>query len=104
MLQPSNRPTVQPSLMSSEGLVALLLPGMTLNATIFPAFPFPTITADFTRLVLGRNGASPALAARRMGVYVDLLDEILTAEPAWHAERRIVIAHSFGGMLALAWW
>ena len=90
--------------MPPDGPVALLLPGMTLNATIFPALPFPTITADFTELVLGPDGASPTLAARRMGLYADLLDERLTAEPAWSAGRRIVIAHSFGGMLALTWW
>jgi len=40
-----------------------------------------------------------------MGVYVDLLDQKLATDAAWQrAERRIVVAHSFGGMLALAWW
>jgi pimeloyl-ACP methyl ester carboxylesterase len=38
-----------------------------------------------------------------MEVYRALLDELLVDTPSWNARRRIVIAHSFGGMLAL-WW
>jgi len=84
--------------------VALLLPGMSLNATIFPTLPCPAVSVDFNTLVLGPDGASPELTRRRMGVFVDLLDQRLAAMPAWAAEPRIVVAHSFGGMLALAWW
>jgi pimeloyl-ACP methyl ester carboxylesterase len=84
--------------------VVLLLPGMTLNATIFPPLDLPTVSIDFTRLVLGPDGASPELAARRIGMYADFLSERLRREAAWNALRRIVVAHSFGGMLALAWW
>jgi len=86
-------------------MVVLLLPGMSLNATIFPPLDIPTVTADFTRLVLGPDGSSPDLLARRMGVYVDLLDRELDARAEWKsADRRIVVGHSFGGMLAMAWW
>lgn len=84
--------------------VALLLPGMSLNATIFPPLDVSTLTTDFSRLVLGPDGSSPDLLDRRIGLYVDLLDRALAAEPAWQAPRRIVVGHSFGGMLALSWW
>lgn len=82
--------------------VALLLPGMTLNATVFPDLGVPAVSADFTRLVVGEDGWSPELASRRMRFYADLLAARLRGEPAWGAERRIVVGHSFGGMLALA--
>jgi pimeloyl-ACP methyl ester carboxylesterase len=84
--------------------VALLLPGMTLNATIFPPLDLPTIPVDFNTLALGSDGSTPALLARRMGLYVDLLDRRLEGQPAWNNPRRIIVAHSFGGMLALTWW
>src|SRR6185436_4833979 len=77
---------------------------MTLNETIFPALAFPSIAVDFTTLVLGPDGVTPDLRSRKIGVYVDLLDQRLTTQARWHAPRRIVVAHSFGGMLALAWW
>jgi len=84
--------------------VALLLPGMTLNASIFPELGVPTVAVDFTRLVVGRDGWSEELERKRMGFYVARLAERLAAEPAWTAaRRRIVVAHSFGGFLALAW-
>ena len=83
----------------------LLLPGMTLNASIFPKLDVPTIDVDFTRMVLGPRGSSPSLLERRMALYVERLDERLNAEEAWQqASRRIVVGHSFGGMLTLAWW
>ena len=84
--------------------VALLLPGMTLNATIFSPLGLPTVSIDFTRLVLGPDGSSPELAQRRIGVYADFLSGRLGEEQAWATRPRIVVAHSFGGMLALAWW
>ncbi len=77
---------------------------MTLNETIFPALPFPSVSVDFTTLALGADGVTPDLRSRRIGVYVDLLNRRLSGNKAWEAERRIVVAHSFGGMLALAWW
>ena len=84
--------------------VALLLPGMTLNASIFPDLGLPAVAVDFTRLVVGTDGWSPELARRRIGFYVERLGERLAAEPAWTAaRRRIVVAHSFGGFLALPW-
>lgn len=84
--------------------IGLVLPGMTLNETVFPALPLDTITIDFTTLVLGPDGSSPDLEARGMGVYCDLLTERLERDARWTgSETRIVVAHSFGGMLALAW-
>lgn len=84
--------------------VLLLLPGMTLNASIFPDFGIPALSVDFTRLVVGSDGWSAELEAKRMGFYVERLVERLRGEPQWKsAGRRVVVAHSFGGFLALAW-
>jgi len=84
--------------------VLLLLPGMTLNASIFPDFGTPALSVDFTRLVVGADGWSAELDAKRMGFYVERLAERLRGEPLWmSARRRVVVAHSFGGFLALAW-
>ncbi len=82
----------------------LLLPGMTLNASVFPDLGLPTIGVDFTKLVVGPDGWSPELEAKRMGFYVERLAERLRGEAVWTAaRRRVVLAHSFGGLLALAW-
>jgi len=84
--------------------VVLLLPGMTLNASIFPDFGMRSVTADFTKLVVGSAGWSEELARKRMGFYVERLRERLRCDPTWSgAARRVVVAHSFGGLLALAW-
>jgi pimeloyl-ACP methyl ester carboxylesterase len=83
--------------------VALLLPGMTLNETAFPDLEMPTVSPDFSRLAVGRDGSSPELLAQRMDFYSALLDELLQACEDWQADTRLVIAHSFGGMLALRW-
>ncbi len=91
---------------SPGGAVALLLPGMSLNATIFPSLSVPTISADFARFDASHEALRPArdgVGNPLMEAYVDVLDD-LESEPLWHsAERRIVVAHSFGAMLALAW-
>ncbi|HWP37135.1 MAG TPA: alpha/beta hydrolase, partial [Gemmatimonadales bacterium] len=63
-----------------------------------------TVAVDFTRLALSDDGWTLELERRRMSLYVDLLVQRLEAEATWMAaERRVVVAHSFGGMLALAW-
>jgi pimeloyl-ACP methyl ester carboxylesterase len=85
-------------------MIALLLPGMTLNASVFPSLPCATIACDFNDLVLSPDGDTPELRRRRMLLYADLLDRRLAAEPAWRDGPRLVVAHSFGGMLALTWW
>src|SRR5437764_2139505 len=77
---------------------------MTLNSTIFPPLDLPTVSIDFTQLVLGPDGSSPELLRLRIGIYTDFVNQRLRGENAWKASRRIVVAHSFGGMLALAWW
>jgi pimeloyl-ACP methyl ester carboxylesterase len=84
--------------------VVLLLPGMTLNASVFPDLGMRTVTMDFTKLVVSATGWSEELAAERMGFYVERLRERLHADAVWAAAaRRVVVAHSFGGFLALAW-
>lgn len=84
--------------------VVLLLPGMTLNASIFPHFGVPAVGVDFTRLVVGPDGWSAELEARRMDFYVERLVARLRGESRWtDARRRVVVGHSFGGFLALAW-
>lgn len=90
--------------MTSQPSITLLLPGMSLNATIFPALDSPVIGIDFTRLVLGPDGSSPDLLRRRLGLYGHLLDTELGSHAAWQRPRRIVVGHSFGGMLAMTWW
>ena len=73
----------------------LLLPGMSLNATLFPRFDVPTVAPDFNR--------SAPRPDRRMEPYLERVDE-LAAQQAWaRAARRVIVGHSFGGMLALAW-
>ncbi len=86
-----------------ESWTALLLPGMTLNHTIFPSLDLPIVAPDFNRVQFGEDGSSQEITDRGVGVYADLLDEILGQTDEWDAERKIVVAHSFGGMLALSW-
>jgi pimeloyl-ACP methyl ester carboxylesterase len=78
---------------------------MTLNASIFPELSMPRVEVDFTTLALSQDGALPAppRPGGGMEVYRGLLDDLLVNTPSWAARRRIVVAHSFGGMLAL-WW
>lgn len=84
--------------------VVLLLPGMTLNASVFPDVGMRAVTVDFTKLVASSTGWSAELGSQRMGFYVERLRERLRREPSWiQARRRLVVAHSFGGFLALAW-
>jgi pimeloyl-ACP methyl ester carboxylesterase len=82
----------------------LLLPGMTLNASVFPDLGRPTVAVDFAKLVVGPEGSSPDLEAQRMNFYVERLRERLAASSLWRqARRRVAVGHSFGGFLALAW-
>ena len=78
--------------------VALLLPGMTLNGSIMPPLPLEAFAVDFTQWV-------PGLPDERitMGLYAARLRDVLARELLWRRQRRIVVAHSFGGMLALQW-
>ena len=87
----------------NERSAALLLPGMSLNASIFPELDMPTVTPDLNRLDLGENGVTPELVRDGFGVYVRLLEEELAGSRCWRDARRLVVAHSFGGMLALLW-
>lgn len=83
--------------------VALLLPGMSLNASIFPDLGMPAIAPDLSHIDLGTDGVTTELRADGFAVYQRLLDESLESSHAWEETRRIVVGHSFGGMLALRW-
>ena len=83
--------------------VVLALPGMTLNATIFPNLGAPRIDLDFATLVVSPDGEPPQARGKGMDLYADLLDAQLERDERWGAARRVVVGHSFGGMLAL-WW
>ena len=73
--------------------VVLLLPGMTLNASVFPDIGLPSITMDFTRLVVSPTGWSEELAAKRMGFYVERLRDRLGGDAIWTgAARHVVVA------------
>jgi pimeloyl-ACP methyl ester carboxylesterase len=77
---------------------------MTLNATVFPDLGLATVEPDFTRLVVSPDGSSEELKRRRMSYYCDLLVEELRKSQLWNTGwPRIVVGHSFGGMLALKW-
>ncbi|HEX9693364.1 MAG TPA: alpha/beta hydrolase [Gemmatimonadales bacterium] len=72
----------------------LLLPGMTLNGSIFPDVPAPSVAIDFNEL------RSPPATMRG---YAGLLDHHWRATPNWDTRRWIMVGHSFGGMVALQW-
>jgi pimeloyl-ACP methyl ester carboxylesterase len=89
------------SVKQDSDAIGLLLPGVGLNASIFPALDLPTLAVDFNELALGRGGT--AVVHEGMDVYRRMLDEFLEGMAPWAGAPRIVIAHSFGGMLALHW-
>ena len=82
---------------------ALLLHGMSLNATTFPGLDIPTITPDLDAIPVGSNGITPELRAGGFDVYVRLIENHLKDSESWQDAHRLVVAHSFGGMLALHW-
>jgi pimeloyl-ACP methyl ester carboxylesterase len=85
-------------------IAILLLPGMTLNATIFPNTGLPTVEADFTQLRVSPDGSLPAGVTRGMQLYEAELDRLVESSPLWsESRRRILLGHSFGGMLGLSW-
>jgi pimeloyl-ACP methyl ester carboxylesterase len=88
------RPRVAPD----SQTIVLALPGMTLNGTIMPEFPHELIAVDFCQF-------TPQVADRdiTMDTYAAELDAVLAREARWRRPRRVVVGHSFGGMLALHW-
>jgi pimeloyl-ACP methyl ester carboxylesterase len=78
--------------------VVLVLPGMTLNGTIMPPLAAESFSVDFCQFI-------PDAPDHRvtMDLYVDRLRTALAQQPLWQRRRRVVVAHSFGGMLALRW-
>jgi pimeloyl-ACP methyl ester carboxylesterase len=73
---------------------ALLLPGMSLNATIFPDLGLPALATEFSQFVPDAPGMAP---------YVEQVVALTASAPWVEARYRVVVAHSFGGMLALSW-
>jgi pimeloyl-ACP methyl ester carboxylesterase len=74
---------------------------MTMNSTLMPDFHLPTLSVDFNQF---RDTAAGADApGGGMAPYVRRLDTVLGAEDVWQRRPRIVVGHSFGGMLALSW-
>ena len=61
----------------------LVLPGMTLNSTIFPDLGCDTVSADFSELVVSSQGDIPAEHSHPMEPYAQQLDHILTYDAAW---------------------
>jgi len=82
----------------TDETVVLLLPGMTLNGSIFPRLDHDTLAVDFCRFV--PEGPDRTVT---MDTYVSQLETVLQSDPLWQRPRRIVVGHSFGGMLALHW-
>jgi pimeloyl-ACP methyl ester carboxylesterase len=80
--------------MATSPAVALLLPGMSLNATIFPDLGLSSLTTDFSRFTPDEPG---------MGPYVEQVATLTASAPWQEAHYRVAVAHSFGGMLALSW-
>jgi pimeloyl-ACP methyl ester carboxylesterase len=73
---------------------------MTLSASIFPPLAMPAIEIDFNRLTVSRDGTLPGDGG--LTTHAAALAHRLSREPAWlTAEKRIAVAHSFGGMLLL---
>jgi len=81
----------------------LLLPGMSLNATIFPDFGFPAVEPNLELL----GPVEPDLGGRSHPIglarHQRRLEEAIAESQEWASSRRFVVAHSFGGMLALHW-
>ena len=88
---------------SDNRAAALLLPGMSLNETIFPELELETIAPDLSGIDLGDNGITPELRRDRFDVYVRIIERAIEDSGCWRDARRIVVGHSFGGMLALHW-
>lgn len=97
-MDPAPAGTREEKQLSERDPVVLLLPGMTLNATLMPQFGRETISVDFCQFVPGVPDRGIT-----MDLYVEALRTTLAEEPLWRRRRRVVVAHSFGGMLALRW-
>lgn len=80
--------------MDHDPVTVLALPGMTLNATVFPDFGVATLAPTFADVATAGSGMAP---------YLSQLDALAESVEWGRAGRRIVVGHSFGGMLALAW-
>ena len=79
--------------------VVLLLPGMTMNSTLMPDLGVSAFAVDFNQ----RAPHSRSPDAITMTDYVTALTRVLEAEMLWQSRPRLMVGHSFGGMLALSW-
>lgn len=69
-----------------------------MNSTIMPDLGETSISLDFNELTDG-----PVEAPDSMRSYVGRLNAVLEQEESWRERPRIIVGHSFGGMLALSW-
>jgi pimeloyl-ACP methyl ester carboxylesterase len=76
---------------------------MSLNATIFPELGIPTVSPDLSGIELGTDGITAELRRDGFDCYVRLIETDLERSCCWNSARRVVVAHSFGGMLAMHW-
>ena len=92
------RPELLAAPVGAPDAALLLLPGMTLNGTLMPPFEIESVSVDFCQFI-------PDVPDDRvtMDLYVEQLRRVLAQHPLWRRRRRLVVAHSFGGMLALRW-
>jgi pimeloyl-ACP methyl ester carboxylesterase len=82
--------------------IVLTLPAMTLNETEFPDFGVPTLNCSYPALLDCPEDSLARLAG--MVPYIHGLEQWLsTLQPWQRAQRRVVVGHSFGALLALAW-
>lgn len=97
----TNDPNDPPYSVQAAGL---LLPGMSLNATIFPNLSIPTVSPDLCAIGVGETGTASEPAGDGFGAYTRALEDELGSAHCWRRPaKRIVVGHSFGGMLALHW-
>jgi pimeloyl-ACP methyl ester carboxylesterase len=75
---------------------------MTMNSTLMPDLGVETISLDFNELTNGPSRIEPT-GDGSLGWYVRRLDAALERETSWRQRPRLVVGHSFGGMLALSW-
>ena len=69
-----------------------------MNSTIMPDLGTPAISLDFNELTDG-----PVEVLDSMSSYVERLNTFVRQEEWWRDRPRIIVGHSFGGMLALSW-
>jgi pimeloyl-ACP methyl ester carboxylesterase len=73
---------------------------MTMNSTLMPDLGVASFAVDFNERPPHTTGSPDTIV---MADYVAALDDVLEAEALWRSRPRLIVGHSFGGMLALSW-